>query len=287
MESPSRLSRLFSAAARFVPPELRAEPPTTSLSSTPPFALLAGGTASRSGAMRGAAAFLRGFLDSALPLLALLALLSALLRFLPPRPYEEVGRWEEAQEQSVDATTTMLLAALRRLKCEPPAARPCAVPPDLCTVPPDLCTVPPDLCTVPPDLCTVPPDLCTVPPDLCTVPPDLCTVPAAPRPPPMPPPHAATPCRHPMPPPHAAATPCRLPIAPCPLRPPSSSPCSFPFRLASPALTPSLPILTPFPLPLPNVHPSNFPPMHFVLPSPLQTAEPQRQRLERGLPGLG
>ncbi|CAI7758647.1 unnamed protein product [Closterium sp. NIES-54] len=199
--------------------------------------------------MRGAAAFLRGFLDSALPLLALLALLSALLRFLPPRasvrapffpgeelpspfpsrhalssarpvvrpPYrsssfsparsssftspvrrppcapacharsplptralriqalrlvhvtpalplcllilsaiplsvpipppptlpfrpcttrpcttchsmhggqqEEVGQWEEAQEQSADAATTMLLAALRRLKSEPQRQR--------------------------------------------------------------------------------------------------------------------------------------------------------------------
>ncbi|CAI5491711.1 unnamed protein product, partial [Closterium sp. Naga37s-1] len=36
---------------------------------------------------------------------------------------EEVGRWEEAQEQSADAATTMLLAALRRLKSEPQRQR--------------------------------------------------------------------------------------------------------------------------------------------------------------------
>ncbi|CAI7859151.1 unnamed protein product, partial [Closterium sp. NIES-53] len=36
---------------------------------------------------------------------------------------EEVGQWEEAQEQSADAATTMLLAALRRLKSEPQRQR--------------------------------------------------------------------------------------------------------------------------------------------------------------------
>ncbi|CAI7836386.1 unnamed protein product [Closterium sp. NIES-54] len=288
--------------------------------------------------MRGAAAFLRGFLDSALPLLALLALLSALLRFLPPRasvrapffpgeelpspfpsrhalssarpvvrpPYrsssfsparsssftspvrrppcapacharsplptralriqalrlvhvtpalplcllilsaiplsvpipppptlpfrpcttrpcttchsmhggqqEEVGQWEEAQEQSADAATTMLLAALRRLKCEPPA--PCAVPCVLCPLHRALCPLSPAPCPLPNASCPMP---------------------------------------------HA---PCPMPHAPCPMRPPSSSSCSFPIRLASP-----------------RTHP--IPPLPSLSPPP----SPCRQRLARGLPG--
>ncbi|GJP74540.1 hypothetical protein CLOP_g5102 [Closterium sp. NIES-67] len=47
--------------------------------------------------MRGAAPFLAGFLSAALPLLALLALLSTLLQYLSPRPSELLLWREEAQ----------------------------------------------------------------------------------------------------------------------------------------------------------------------------------------------